>query len=403
VFLPIGDTPNPPRFTPVVNYLLIGANVLIYLLVTLPLSGRPIDPADPAVIEYLRSLYGHGLSLRQLELVLANLSAYDLFVFEHGFKPGAWQVSDLFASMFLHGGFLHLAGNMLFLWIYGDNVEHRLGRFGYLLTYLATGAVATLSFALFAKDSLVPLVGASGAISGILGLYFLLFRHNRVKVLVLFFPFIFDVFLIPARFVLGFYLVVDNLLPVMAGADSGVAYGAHIGGFIGGLGVAWLGERTGWAWPWRDRMRSQQPHVRVVREEAAPPPPPVDNPLEAMHDAIRRRDGQRALAILPRLYIHDLHQLSVSECVAVAGWLQEGGRDVAATRLMRSCLQRNLSGADLARVNLNLGLLRLDQGQPTAAYQYLLAALDLDPPPEIEQQARAALARINVYQPRRRS
>ena len=93
-----------------------------------------------------------------LRAVLAEHSAYDLYVFEHGYKPAAPQLADLFYSLFLHGGFLHLFGNMLFLWIYGDNVEYRLGRLAYLLWYLATGVAATLFFALFAAG----LGGAAG-------------------------------------------------------------------------------------------------------------------------------------------------------------------------------------------------------------------------------------------------
>jgi hypothetical protein len=154
-------------------------------------------------------------------------------------------VADLLGSMFLHAGFAHLAGNMLFLWIYGDNVEHRLGRLPFLLAYLGTGVLATLAFSLVAGASLTPLVGASGAISGVLGLYFVLFPHNRVKVLVALFPFVIDVFLVPAPLVLGLFVLVDNLLPLVVGAGGGVAYGAHLGGFVGGLALAWWVRRSG--------------------------------------------------------------------------------------------------------------------------------------------------------------
>ncbi|HOD09093.1 MAG TPA: rhomboid family intramembrane serine protease, partial [Myxococcota bacterium] len=136
---------------------------------------------------------------------------------------------------FMHGSVWHLLGNMLFLWIYGDNVEHRLGRVGFLLTYLVTGVVATLTFSLFASNSMTPMIGASGAISGILGVYFVLFGANRIKVFVFLFPFLVTRWYVPARVVLSFYLVIDNLLPFVVGVDSGVAYGAHIGGFVGGL------------------------------------------------------------------------------------------------------------------------------------------------------------------------
>ncbi|RME24630.1 MAG: rhomboid family intramembrane serine protease, partial [Deltaproteobacteria bacterium] len=257
MLVPIGDTPNPRNFTPWVNWSLIAINVGVYLFITLPLSHQGIDLNDPAVIEYIRALGGR-FDMTQL----MRISAYDLFTFAHGYKPGAPELSDLFACMFLHGGLLHLAGNMLFLWIFGDNVEHRLGRLGYLLAYLGTGVVATLAFSLFAMNSMVPLVGASGAISGVLGIYFHQFPRNRIKVFVALFPFFFDVVLLPARWVLGFYVIVDNLLPFIMGHQSGVAYGAHLGGFIGGLGVAWLAESFGWQLPWKD------PNWRVGRRRS---------------------------------------------------------------------------------------------------------------------------------------
>jgi membrane associated rhomboid family serine protease len=129
---------------------------------------------------------------------------------------------------------------MLFLWIYGDNVENRLGRFGYLLAYIGSGVAATLFFAIFVPGSDVPMVGASGAISGVLGFYYLWFPRNQVKVFIFLFPFIMNTFLLPARLVLGLYLLLDNLIPflVNSGTATGVAHGAHIGGFVAGLALA---------------------------------------------------------------------------------------------------------------------------------------------------------------------
>ena len=244
MILPLSDAPNPGG-RPYVTYGLIALNVLVYLLVSLPLSNTPADADDPAFGAYLkvaREQLPPGVPLRA---VLNDLSAYELYVFAHGYKPAAPQVADLFSSLFLHGGFMHLFGNMLFLWIYGDNVEYRLGRLAYLFWYLATGVAATLIFAVFASGSSVPLVGASGAISGVLGFYFLWFRRNTVRVFVFLFPFFMNVVAIPARIVLGLYLVIDNLLPfVLTGSDGGgVAHGAHIGGFVAGLAAAWLIDR----------------------------------------------------------------------------------------------------------------------------------------------------------------
>src|SRR5262249_55277080 len=191
----------------------------------------------------------HALANRaQLQQILTNVSLYDLVVFRWGFRPAAPSAVDALTCMFLHAGFLHLFGNMLFLWIYGDNVEHRLGPVQYLCWYLGTGVVATLFHMLGAPDSEIPLVGASGAISGILGFYFVWFPRNRVRLLWLLPPFLMQVFEVPARIVLGIYLILDNLLPyLLVSGDAGVAHGAHIGGFLAGLAAAWVMERRGGA------------------------------------------------------------------------------------------------------------------------------------------------------------
>ncbi len=240
MFLPIGDTPNP-RGTPYVNYSLIGINVAVFLFISLPLILTPPNLSDPLLLDYLRALGAHGRITA--EQVLRHVTAYDLFVFRYGFRPDHFSVLDMFTAMFLHGSWLHLAGNMLFLWIFGDNVEARLGHFRYLLVYLGTGIAATLFFAVFVAGASVPMIGASGAISGVLGCYFLWFPRNQVKII--FFPFILFPFLIPARWVLGVFLLIDNLLPflVQPGAAGGVAHGAHIGGFLAGLAVALVTQR----------------------------------------------------------------------------------------------------------------------------------------------------------------
>ena len=213
MFLPIGDRPNPPGI-PVVTYALIAANVAAFLLLNVPLGSRQADVGSPAFREYVevmtRELQGR-VDVREL---VAQTSAFDLFSFEHGYRPAAPQLADLVTCMFLHGGFMHLFGNMLFLWIYGDNVERRLGPLAFLFWYLATGVAATLTHALVFASSEVPLVGASGAISGVLGFYFLWFPKNVVRMLAFLPPFLMQVFEIPARFVLGLYLVWDNLVPL---------------------------------------------------------------------------------------------------------------------------------------------------------------------------------------------
>jgi membrane associated rhomboid family serine protease len=147
--------------------------------------------------------------------------------------------STLLTSMFLHGGWGHLGGNMLFLWIFGDNIEHRVGHLRFILFYLACGLAASLAHILFNSGSLVPAVGASGAISGVLGGYLLMFPRNRVYVLTWG-----GVMAVPAIFMLGLWIVTQfvNGVGTIAATEEtgggGVAYMAHIGGFVAGLVLA---------------------------------------------------------------------------------------------------------------------------------------------------------------------
>ncbi|HZP92497.1 MAG TPA: rhomboid family intramembrane serine protease [Burkholderiales bacterium] len=242
MFIPIGDQPNPRGVGPM-TVLLILANVIVYVMVTLPLSSLPANPADPRFAAYLQAVAPYLPPGVSLQSVARTVSAYELFTFQYGYRPAAPSLTALFSAMFLHAGLLHVAGNMLFLWIYGDNVEHRLGPIRFLFWYLATGVAASLSHALFAGRSPLPLIGASGAISGVLGFYFVWFPHHQVRFLVLL-PFFVHVVLVPAWIALGLFLLVDNLLPfVVAPSGAGVAYGAHIGGFVVGAIVAYL-KRT---------------------------------------------------------------------------------------------------------------------------------------------------------------
>jgi membrane associated rhomboid family serine protease len=240
MFIPIGDEPNPPQ-RPVMTVALIAVNVAVYLLISLPLSMRPADPADPLVAEFLRSV-PQGMPAQQV-------SVYDLVVFRYGFRVAAPSWIALFTSMFLHAGLLHVLGNMLYLWIFGNNVEARLGPLWFLFWYLVTGVAALAFHAVFNLGSPVPLVGASGAISGVLGFYLVWFPRNVVKIWVFLFPFYIGVVRWGAIWVLGIYLLLDNLLPfLIAPTASGVAHGAHIGGFVAGMAAAWT---------MRGRARSQ--------------------------------------------------------------------------------------------------------------------------------------------------
>lgn len=175
------------------------------------------------------------------------------------FTSGA-GLETLFTSMFLHAGWLHLGGNMLFLWIYGDNLEEEMGHFGFLVFYLACGAVAGLAQALPDPGSPIPMVGASGAIGGVMGGYLLMFPRAKVDVLFIFIIF-FRIFAIPAWVVLGLWLAIQIFSGVSTPSDvGGVAYWAHVGGFVAGLVLtlpAWL--RRGGQGYWQ-RTEGHPPH-----------------------------------------------------------------------------------------------------------------------------------------------
>ena len=152
--------------------------------------------------------------------------------------------ATLVTSMFLHGGILHIAGNMLYLWIFGNNVEDSMGRIRFIFFYLLCGIFAAYSHALANVSSTVPMIGASGAISGILGAYLMLYPRARVLTLVAFGLYVRTVE-IPAMFVLGFWFVLQSLNAVIsAGTGAGVAWYAHIGGFLAGIALIGLFKRS---------------------------------------------------------------------------------------------------------------------------------------------------------------
>jgi len=390
VVLPIGDAPNP-RGVPVVNYLLIAANVAVYLFVSLPLGAQHPAPNDPALHEYVRVM-SHALANRaQLQQILTNVSLYDLFVFRWGFRPAAPSAVDLLTCMFLHAGFLHLFGNMLFLWIYGDNVEHRLGSVRYLCWYLGTGIAATLFHMLGAPGSQIPLVGASGAISGILGFYFVWFPRNRVRLLWLLPPFVMQVFEVPARIVLGIYLVLDNLLPyLIVSGDAGVAHGAHIGGFLAGLAAAWVMDRRQVAV--RPEDFADAPTVSL-REK-----PQWNTRIAAAIDEGRMEEAAVEYFEVPASASRGL--LTPERSLALARWLHEHRHFEAALAVARRHMRDFPDGPGLAEAHLLAGQVLLEAQQPTPAYQHFLAVLDIGSDGATAAAARAGIASIERLQKR---
>jgi membrane associated rhomboid family serine protease len=371
---------------PFITYVLILANCAVYFLVTLPLSAQAPDPNDPILLEYLRVV---GQTLPRpvpVEQILQYTSAYDLFVFRYGFRPAAPVVAALFTAMFLHAGFLHLFGNMLFLWIYGDNVEKRLGRLPFLCWYLATGVAATLFHTLFTPESPLPLIGASGAISGVLGFYFVWFPRNTVRLLFVFFPFFMNVFVVPARVVLGLYLLVDNLLPflIARGTGGGVAHGAHIGGFLAGLLVAWVMNRR--------EVTGRPLEYRAVSTVAES----EETPVHSLAQAIGRGDfataAQAYFALSPD---QTQRVLQPEDSLALADWLQQNGHPRAALTVYRRHLRDYPRGPGAAEAHVGAGSVQLNfPSLATSAYHHFLDALDLDPSSETAARARAGLDAI---------
>lgn len=215
--LPVRDSPRTTR-TPVVNLSLIGINVLMFLY-ELALGGR------------LEAFLGRwGLVPSRISAVLSS-------------APGADHLAllTLVTAMFLHGGWLHVGGNMLFLWIFGDNVEDRLGHGMYLAFYLACGVVANLAQVASDPTSQVAAIGASGAIAGVLGAYLVTFPGARVSVVLPIF-FLFWVFDVPALIVIGVWFIAQLFSGVAALADitarsGGIAWWAHVGGFLIGAAL----------------------------------------------------------------------------------------------------------------------------------------------------------------------
>lgn len=386
MILPLGDTPNPPG-TPVGTYALLLANFAVYALITFPLSSAGVDPNDPLLLEYVTAVTPHLPETMSAERFMAQISAYDLFVFRHGFRPAHPSLATLFTSLFLHANLLHLLGNMLFLWIYGDNVEHRLGVVAFVAAYLITGVAATSFHAVFDLGSNLPLVGASGAISGVLGFYFLWFPHNRVRLFVLFFPFIMQTILVPARLVLGAYLVFDNIVPFLGSrGGGGVAYGAHIGGFIAGLAIAsMVRRRETWATPDEYKKGAGAP---------------AGSAGAWLHAAILDGRFDEAARLYFSLPPHEARGLlSPAHLLRLAVWLEGAGHTQAALVAYRRHLRDFPRGPGRAEAHVAIGRILLDQGEATAAYQHFLDALDHSPAAATAQLARDGLNEIAERKP----
>ena len=210
--IPIRDQ-IPTRRVPIINYLLIAANIGVFLFM------------------YLAGSYEETLT-------------YEFALIPYNFVThlNIGNISDIFTSMFMHAGLAHIAGNMLYLWIFGDNIEDSMGHAKYLLFYLVGGTVASLTHIITNPGSQIPTVGASGAIAAVLGAYLVLYPQSRVLTII---PlgFFIRMTMVPASIVLGMWFVLQLFSGVLSlgGPDvGGVAFWAHIGGFLAGVVMAKL-------------------------------------------------------------------------------------------------------------------------------------------------------------------
>lgn len=221
---PIGDQNRQGHITPIVNYILIAINIAVFFY--------QIQLPDP---QTARSC---------AETTVATVQG---FVCQFGVVPleilGGQDLFTLLTSMFVHGGWAHIIGNMMFLWVFGDNVEDAFGHLGYLVFYLVTGLAASAAHILLDPASTIPSVGASGAISGILGAYIVFFGSNPIRVLIAYF-----ITVVPAWIMIGLWAIQQFIatygsIAATEQTGGGVAYAAHAGGFVAGLvlGIALRG------------------------------------------------------------------------------------------------------------------------------------------------------------------
>ncbi len=239
---PIKDD-NPTEIFPLFTLLIIGVCTAVWIMI------QGAGMSEPALVG----------SVCELGAIPAEITGRGGLGGQCRFGGLTW--SALFTSMFLHGSWMHLIGNMWFLWIFGNNIEDSMGRLRFLLFYVLTGLAAAVAHLISAPASLVPVVGASGAISGIMGAYLVLYPKARVLTLV---PlgFILRVWPIPAWVMLGYWFLLQALSAAATPAQAdggGVAFWAHVGGFVAGVVLVKPFER-------RELVEAKRAHVRLPRE-----------------------------------------------------------------------------------------------------------------------------------------
>ena len=225
MLMPLGDDNSDRHTTPVVTYALIAINLLVWLL-ELSLGERFIHGYATVPLEITG-----GTDIVGARTVEAGGQTIPI---QH--YPGPTPIYlTLLSSMFMHASWMHIFGNMLYLWIFGDNIENRIGAARFLGFYLVSGVVASLAHIAFAMDSTIPSLGASGAIAGVLGAYLVLFPKRKVRVMVAR-----QIVNMPAFVVLGLWIALQFFGQFSVAGEGGVAYMAHIGGFVAGVALIFL-------------------------------------------------------------------------------------------------------------------------------------------------------------------
>ncbi len=223
---PIGDDNSDRRIQPVVNYAFIGINILVFLLLQQLGGNDSFTYAFSLVPKEVTS----GIDITGLQVLRDSLG--QTAEIQHYATPLPVYFNFL-SSMFMHGDIMHIFGNMLFLWIFGDNIENRIGHIRYAVFYIICGLAAAAGQILMGPDSIIPMLGASGAISGVMGGYVMLFPQRSVRAIIFHFA-----TTVPAFVAIGIWIVYQLVLGYLTpSGGGGVAYAAHIGGFVAGVAL----------------------------------------------------------------------------------------------------------------------------------------------------------------------
>lgn len=238
MLLPIGDDNQGRLSTPFVVYIIIAINVFVFLV----LQQATVGEAG-AQFTYAYSVVPYEITHNEDIVRPVRIPGGPVIPQFPGPNP-IWLT--IFTSMFMHGGWMHIIGNMLYLWIFGDNIEDNFGHVKFLIFYVVCGVAASFAQILADPDSLIPSLGASGAIAGVLGAYLIMFPRNRVRAL-LPLGFLWTTVELPALVVLGFWIVIQVFSQATSSLEhargGGVAYMAHIGGFAAGLVLCFIFRR----------------------------------------------------------------------------------------------------------------------------------------------------------------